>query len=199
MCDNLRRNQAGLSLIEVVVAVVVVGIALAGLMALYAQLTRASVDPMVRKQALAIAASLLEEIELKPFTHCDPDDTNVFTAPTPPCTTTEVMGPEGCPGVACETRYNTPRFDNVNDYQNFQMGSGMADTDVKTVNGAVISELAGYAVSVAISDGSGDFTGFGLGVDANDALKIVVTVTHPGTGISVGLQGYRLRYAPNSP
>src|SRR5688572_29028057 len=148
MCGNPRRGQAGFSLIEVVVAIVVIGIGLAGLMALYSQLTRASVDPMVRKQALAVAASLLEEIQLTPFTHCDPDDANVYTALATPCTTSEAMGPEG------ETRYGTPRFDNVNDYENFKMGSGMPDPDVKTVSGTVIGELANYAASVTITEAS---------------------------------------------
>jgi MSHA pilin protein MshD len=183
------RRQRGLSLIEVVVAIVVIGIGLTGLAVLYNQVTRASVDPMVRKQALAIAASLLEEIELKPFTKCDPDDPNVFT-PGGACTTTEVIGTEGG-----ETRYAIPRFDNVSDYDQFKMGSGMPDPDVKTVNGTVIPELASYSVSVTVSEASADFTGVAL----NDALKILVTVSHPGSGLNVSLQGYRLRYAPNSP
>jgi len=35
-------------------------------------------------------------------------------------------------------------------------------------------------------------------VDAADALRITVSVTGPA-GVSVSLQGYRLRYAPNTP
>src|SRR6478735_7116648 len=77
MCARPPRWQAGMSLIEVVVFIVVLGLALAGVMILYSQATRASADPLVRKQALAIASSLLEEIELRAFTLCDPDDPNV--------------------------------------------------------------------------------------------------------------------------
>jgi MSHA pilin protein MshD len=193
MCASARARQSGLSLIEVVVTIVVVGVGLAGLMALYNQVTRASVDPMIRKQALAIAASLLEEIQLKPFTYCDPDDANVFTATSSAgCTTAEAVGTEPPGG---EGRYAAPRFDNVSDYHNFSMGSGMPDPDVKTVNGDIIAALAGYSASVTITEASADFAG----VAANDALKIIVTVTHPASGVSIGLQGYRLRYAPNSP
>ena len=79
-------------------------------MTLYGQLTKASVDPLVRKQALAIAASLMEEIQLKGFTYCDPDDPNVYTATsTAGCTATfvEVIGPNE-PTANAETRYGRP-------------------------------------------------------------------------------------------
>src|SRR4051812_28925408 len=108
MCN--RRRAAGFSLIEVVVFIVILGLAFTGLLILYDRTTTASVDPMVRKQALAISASLIEEIELRAFTFCDPDDANVYTATGPPatgCGTVEVIGVEGG-----ELRYTSPRFDN---------------------------------------------------------------------------------------
>ncbi len=106
---SIRRRSTGFSLIEVVVFIVVLGIAFVGMLVLYNRVTSASVDPMVRKQALAIASSLLEEIELRAHTFCDPDDPNVYTATsTAGCTIIEAIGPE-----AGETRYSVPRFDNV--------------------------------------------------------------------------------------
>src|SRR5690348_18467212 len=77
---STRGRTRGLSLIEVIVFIVVLGVAFAGMLILYNQVTRSSVDPLVRKQALAIAEALLEEIELMPFTYCDPDDANVTSA-----------------------------------------------------------------------------------------------------------------------
>lgn len=179
------RRAAGMSLIEVVVFIVVVGIGLAGLLVLFNQVTRASVDPMVRKQTLAIASSLLEEIELRGFTYCDPDDPNVYTAPTPPCTTPEVIGVEGA-----ETRYADPRFDNVSDYHGF----AMSGANMKNVDGTPLSGLTDYSVAASVANAGGDFS---LAVD--EALLITVTAQHVPTGLTVSLQGYRLRYAPNSP
>src|SRR4051812_29658062 len=124
MCMSHKRGYLGFSLIEAVVFIVVLGIAFAGMLILFNQVTKASVDPLVRKQTLAIAASLLEEIQLKPFTYCDPDDSNVFAAGNAAgCTMAEVV--QGC-GVApaneqAESRYADPRFDNVNDYNCFEM------------------------------------------------------------------------------
>lgn len=191
------RRQAGLSLIEVVIFIVVLGIGLAGMMVLYNQVTRGSVDPIVRKQALAIASSLLEEIELRAFTYCDPDDSAVYTATsTAGCTSAayiEGIGADTLPASLIETRYGgaNPQFDNVNDYHGFNM----AGANIKSVDGAVIGGLTGYAVDVVIVAAGGDFP---AAVPAADALKITVRVTGP-TGVSVALWGYRLRYAPNSP
>ncbi len=178
-------RQRGLSLIEVVVFIVVLGIGIAGMAVLYNQLTLASVDPVVRKQAVAIANSLMEEIQLRPFTLCDPDDANVFTAPTPPCGTPEVIGTEGA-----ETRYGPSFYDNVSDYNGFAMAGSIQD-----INNVPVAGLTGYSASVAIANAGGDFSG---AVPADAALRITITVTGPAN-VQVRLQGYRLRYAPNSP
>lgn len=182
MCSSRQR---GLSLVEVVVFIVVLGIGLAGMAVIYNQLTLASVDPVVRKQAVAIANSLMEEIQLQPFTLCDPDDANVFVAPVPPCGTAEGLGAE-----AGEARSGATRFDNVSDYHGFSM-AGITD-----VNGTPVSGLELYAASVTmVNAGATDFPG---GVPADAALRITVTVSAP-PNVEVRLQGYRLRYAPNSP
>ena len=122
------RRQRGLSLLEVVIFIVVLGVGIAGMAILYNQLTLASVDPLVRKQAVAIANSLMEEIQLRPFTYCDPDDPLVFTAGNPTaCATPEGIGAEGA-----ETRYVDPRFDNVSDYAAFPPMSGSIRTSTTT-------------------------------------------------------------------
>lgn len=181
-----RLRARGLSLIEVVVFIVVLSVGIAGIVMLYNQLTVASVDPLVRKQALAVAASVMEEIQLKGFTFCDPDDANVSTHPLPACTTLEAMGPE-----ALESRYAEPRFDNVNDYDTF----AMSGTNIRDATGTVIAELDSYSVNVAIVTAGADFPAV---ADTTAALRITVAVTGPA-GVSVSLQGYRLRYAPNTP
>ena len=182
MCS---RRQGGFSLLEAVIFIVVLGIGIAGMAILYNQLTLASVDPLIRKQALAIANSVMEEIQLRAFTFCDPDDPQVFTATAPgDCGTQEGIGQEGG-----ETRYADPRYDNVSDYAGFSM-AGIVD-----VNGAPVAGLGGYSASVAIQNSGGDFP---AGIPADAALRITVTVAAPAN-VSVVLQGYRLRYVPNAP
>lgn len=113
-------RQRGLSLVEVVVFIVVLGIGLAGMAVVYNQLTLASVDPVVRKQAVAIANSLMEEIQLRPFTFCDPDDALVFTETSATGCTSPANRESGAPTPigpdAGETRSGATMFDNVSDY-----------------------------------------------------------------------------------
>lgn len=192
-----RRGASGLSLIEVVVFIVVLGVGFTGMLILYNQVTRASVDPLVRKQALAIAQSLLEEIELRPYTYCDPDDANVYTAASSAgCATTPEnnFAPDG------ESRYNNPRFDNVDDYNNFCMGPGApvcADAVITTASNTPLTLLADYRVDVSVSQIT---AADGIpAVPLADGLRITVTAKHVPTGTTVSLDGYRLRYAPNAP
>jgi MSHA pilin protein MshD len=194
MSSPTSRSHAGMSLIEVVVFIVVLGIGIAGTVVLYSQVTRASVDPMIRKQALALASSMLEEVELKAFTYCDPDGATVYTAANAAaCATQEVIGPNE-PSANAETRYADPRFDNVNDYNGFSMGSGQVNPDIKTAANTPIAELANYSMSVSVANAGADF-----GLAAEEVLRITATATHAPTNTSVSLQGYRFRYAPNSP
>ena len=192
--DRPGTRQSGLTLIELVMFIVIISVALAGIIGVFNLNTQHSADPMVQKQALAIAESVLEEIELMPFTFCDPDDaqadsaTGAFIGPTGCATTVEAMGAEGG-----ETRYSaTTPYDNVNDYNGFAMNAGsggIRDITNTPVGGA--GTLDAYSVTVAVAPAA-------LGaVPAADSLLITVTVTGPG-GASVVLDGYRTRYAPNT-
>lgn len=179
-----RVRQRGISLVEVILFIVIVGSAVGGVMGLYMTTMRSSADPLIRKQALAIAESLLEEVRLKPFTDCDPDDPNVYT-PSAACTIAEGIGPDGG-----ETRYSgTSPFDNVNDYHNFSTATaipaGICDLDA-----SCIAALAGYTASITVVP-----TAFN-GIAASDALLITVTVTGP-TGEAIALSAFRTRHAPN--
>ncbi|MFA6986493.1 MAG: prepilin-type N-terminal cleavage/methylation domain-containing protein, partial [Arenimonas sp.] len=55
-----RRRQAGLSLIELVMFIVIVGVAVAGVLSVLTVTAQHSADPMIQKQAQAIAEAMLE-------------------------------------------------------------------------------------------------------------------------------------------
>ena len=207
MSTRKARRQRGLSLVEQIVFIVVVGVAVAGVLAAMNVATRGSADPMIQKQALAIAEAVLEEVQLQPFTRCDPDDTSAATATAAAdCTggaggandeSTTPLGRE-----AGEDRYSavTP-FDNVSDYSGFdssvaEPSSGL--TGIRDMGANLIDGLEGYRVTVNVA---GSALGPGAvpptNIPANESLLITVTVTGPAN-TTVTLHGYRTRYAPNA-
>jgi MSHA pilin protein MshD len=179
------QRARGLTLIELLLFVVVVGIALSAMLRVFVTATAASADPMVRRQQLAIAESLLREVELMPFTWCDPDDPDATTVSSAAgCATQENnVAPE--PG---ESRYGPNHFDNVNDYAGFSM-NGIVD-----ISNTAVAGLEGYKASVSVVAQALD------NVPAAEALKITVTVTAPDNKPenAISLQGWRTRYAPKA-
>jgi len=160
-------RQAGLSLVELVMFIVIVSIGIAGILSVMNVTTGSSADPMVRKQAMAIAESMLEEILLKDF--ANPADPDAFS---------------GAP-----TQANRALFDDIGDYH------GFATTGIYPVGDAtVIPGLGGYNIQVSVvSDGS--LGGAASVVPAADARLITVTVTGPGA-TAITLNAYRTNYAP---
>jgi len=189
------HRPRGATLIELIMFIVVVGAAVTGVLGAISYATRASVDPMIQKQALAIAEAVLEEVQLMPFTYCDPDDANAATA----------LDAAGCTGgaggandesrlplsaEAGETRLSiTTPYDNVSDYNVFNMAGGVVDI---AGNPVPMPELAAYTATVAVV---GQALG---GIAAGESLLVTVTVTHPSLNPGLVLHGYRVRYAPNA-
>ena len=194
-CAGMTR-QRGVSLIELIMFIVIISIALAGILLVMNKTTGHSADSLERKQALAIAESLLEEVELMPFTYCDPNDANAASAvSTASCTGGAAASQDKggaaltTPTPATETRYSTTDpFDNVADYGGFSMPAG----SIKDIGGNAIGPASGYSAAIAIVRTG---TSLSLPTDAA-ALRIAVTVTDPD-GTPVVLDGYRTRYAPN--
>jgi MSHA pilin protein MshD len=67
-------RQAGFTLVELVIFIVIVAVGVAGILLVMNTVVASSADPLVRKQALALAESILEEILQKAY--ADPDGTS---------------------------------------------------------------------------------------------------------------------------
>jgi len=164
------RAQRGTSLVEVIIFVVIVSIAVVSVVSALSLAVRQSGDPLVQRQTLAIAESLIQEIDSQPYAQKDPYN------PT---------GPDDAIGAETgETRAGSPLpFDNPNDY------SGYSETGIVAPDGTAVAGLGTYSASVVATQQS-------MGnVPASDGLLVVVTATGPD-GQPVTLTTFRARYAP---
>lgn len=182
----------GFTLVELIFFIVVVSVALAGVLNVINVNTNRAVDPQIRKQALAIAEGLLDEIELAHFTFCDPTDPLATTATsTAGCTNANYAENFGQESTSTVGR----PFDNVNDYVTAAGTPATYNTDIAgnaipTGYTATVTMNPDAGLGPAGSQISSNATAAGMNV-----LRITVTVTY--TGGSVTLDGYRVRYAPN--
>lgn len=61
------KRQSGMTLIELIIAIVIISVGLAGVLMAFTTTVKNSADPMIYKQMSAIADGMMEEILLKPF------------------------------------------------------------------------------------------------------------------------------------
>lgn len=84
------RRQSGFTLVELIIFIVIVAVSVAGILLVMNTVVASSADPLIRKQALALAESIMEEILQKNF-----------------------GDPDGLPNVV---EVNRTLFDDVDDY-----------------------------------------------------------------------------------
>lgn len=120
-------EQRGVSLIELVLFIVIISIAVAGILLVMNNVTGHSADALVRKQALAIAESLLEEIELQ--------------------------GVSGVNAATGSANANRTSFDNVFNYNGYSTTTGIQNMDTTAVAGLTSYNVTPAVQVVAITAG----------------------------------------------
>ncbi len=125
---NHARGERGVTLVELVISMVVIGIALGGILLVMNYTTARSADPLIQHQGVAIAEAYLEEI----LTRAYDEDAVPGTADTE-----GAWGPDAGEG-------SRDLYDDVNDYQ------GLSDVGARDQTGAAIAGLTAYTVQVAV-------------------------------------------------
>lgn len=168
--------KQGFTLIELVIAIVVMTIGASAFLTLVFNITRHSADPMIQQQAYAITQAYMEEILARPF--CDPDDATCQA---------------GCSSATACSSCNAVEatrdlYDAVCDYDGLADNSGAED-----FGGTAISGLEAYNVNVTVDDSA--VTLGGLSSGTGQVVQIEVNVTHDGmTDIDVTLQAFKTNF-----
>lgn len=134
---------------EAVLFMVIVSLALSVVLKAFDLANVGGADPVLRRQALAIAQALLEEIRLKPFGSAATDDPaqGGFNGPYTPA--------------------NRQFFDDVDDY------AGLTMNGITTLTNVPLPGLTGYRASIAVTHAA-----IGS-VPAAQGWRITVSVTDP--------------------
>ena len=133
-----KRDVRGFTLIELIIFIVVISVGLAGIMLVINTVVASSGDPLIRKQSVSIAESMLSEILLKDY--ANPEE-----------------------GYIGSTR---SLFDDVNDYAGYSTSAGILDQSGLPVPGltsynffppvrvtatADLSGVAAYRITVSVT------------------------------------------------
>lgn len=156
MAISSPPRQGGVTIIELVFFIVVVGIGVGGIMLVMNFTASRSADPMFRAQSRFIAEAYMEEILLKPFV----DPTANAVCPAPPA--------------------NRAIYNNVCDY------NGLANAGAIDQLGNPIAGLEQYNVSASVTgDGTVALNNIN-NTGAVRVLRVNVTVTDPqGTAMTL--------------
>jgi len=160
------RAQRGFALLELVVAIVVLGLIFAGFVSVYGTVLRHGAEPQLQTQAVAVAAAYLDEALRSPYR--DPDN-----------------------GLVCGSQESErPLFDNVCDYDQLLFNGCTATSGACPVAGDCACDRAGVPVDglrafdVTLSVNPDNLSG------AN-GLQVQVQVDHDGLAGGVRLQAFR--------
>jgi MSHA pilin protein MshD len=128
MCRRADRAASfparGFTLIEMIVFIVIVGVALAGVLSVLNITAARSADPVQPKQAMLVAESMLEEVLLKPYNN-----------------------PMGGYAAACPGTCDRAQFDDIADYASYSSTGAYSLDNLTTA----ISGLGSYNVAVSVS------------------------------------------------
>lgn len=114
----------GFTLIELIVFIVIVGVALVGVLSVLNITAKSSADPIQPKQAMLVAEAMMEEILFKPYTN-----------------------PSGGYVAACPGACDRAQFDNVFDYDKYSSTGVYSLNDLTTP----VVGLTSYNVAVAVA------------------------------------------------
>ena len=164
---TIGRFHQGATLIELVMTIVIISVAIAGVVGAFALISGRSADPLNQTRAVALAQIYMDEILSRRYD----EDTPVGGAPREP----------GCTINTEET--DRADYDDVDDYNAI---SGAAPENAEGT--ALVADYASFQVTVTVQ-----CAGDEIGLATEDAKRIDLTVTDP-SGQDYDFSVYRANY-----
>jgi MSHA pilin protein MshD len=161
----VTTKQRGVSLIELIMFIVIISAAMIGILSVMNITTAHSADPLIHKQAIAIAESLLEEVELQDFID---QNTGLTT----------------CAGASVTPSTRSTRYFIIDCYNNFQSTTGFSNN---------LLGLSGTYTAKVTIDKTNYSLGTANPIAAGSSVLITVSVTDPQTN-QITIDGYRTKY-----
>lgn len=160
-------RQGGATLVELIITIVIISIAIAGVVGAFSLIAGRSADPLNQTRAVALAQLYMDEILSRRYG----DD-------TPPG---GVPKQSGCSIVTEESQRED--YDDVDDYNAINNASP-ANADGDSLGQA----YSGFLVSVSVACAGGE-----VGLPGDDAKRIDITISDP-SGQSYLFTAYRANY-----
>jgi len=184
-------KMTGVTLIEMVIFIVIVGIAVTAVMTVYINVGRTSADPMVRIRSIELGQSMLEEILLKAYDNSTPVGGGcVQFGSGSRCSSGPSATAQSATGFGGDSEARAT-FNDVDDYHDLAYcGAGVSTADAACSSACqpllddagndISAEYAGYAVCIQVSFAGTEVNNTSpadVSVLANDGKRIDVIVT----------------------
>lgn len=173
-----RHSQAGFTLIETVIVIVLVGAMLAGMTSLFMNNVGNSHRPYLRQKALAVSNAFMDEILRKQWNEATPIGGGCVNTLSGSCASGPAVIAIGVDGT--EARAS---FDDIDDY------NGLNQSPPQDSQAAAMPGYTGFTVAVSVVQPVGPWNG----VPAVDVRLITVSVTSPSSE-SVSVSAYRVNF-----
>lgn len=172
-------TQRGFTLIELVMFIIIVGIALAAIGLQIQTSVQSSADPLLREKGIALANFYMDEILRKKWNENTPTGGGCVQAGGIAC-----AGGAAATAIGAEAGETRANYDDIDDYNDLPVAAAPSDQ-----TGAALADFDGFTVTVEVNGG---VTLHGS-VSVADTREIIVTVTTP-LADTLSLRAYRVNF-----
>lgn len=174
---NKQHPQAGFTLVETVIVIVLVGVMMAGMTSLFMNNVSNSHRPYLRQKALAVTNAFMDEILRKQWNEATPLGGGCVNTASGSCVTGPAVIAIGTDGESRAT------YDDIDDYH------GLSQSPPQDSSGTDMPGYAGYTVNVSVVQPGANWNA----VPTADVRLITVSVTS-SSNETLSVSAYRVNF-----